>query len=382
MRNLLCMLALLPIAAGCFGERCDDGETFSTDAQRCVDKATLAPDYDAAINDAQSPDGGTADSSAQPSEDTGPQCDGVVDSCGVCDGPGSFWLYRDQDTDGLGDPDLRIEACEPTDGYVDNADDEYPECARPSGTVDCFAGQNSCDPASTNGRRRCVEDPAFPGCFDWTAVDGCSADGPLCMGDGSCAACEDDTHCTAFSQTPRCGDMGACVECSVPNEPTDCQPEEMCAYVGRCIRGAAGTSKRCTDLSMRSLLLDITETLGCQDNRQCSPGDACIVLPESSSELPEGTCLPLQAEAGETCPRGFKVPQNRLDVHGEQQAVCVPSVATCEETARAGDPCTQDDPLCVEIAGGGRFWTVPCQVDDDCPLASTCDSFGTGRCEL
>ncbi len=50
-------------------------------------------------------------------------CTGIIDICGVCDGPGELNWYLDADDDGLGDPDNVIASCEQPDGYVsDNSD--------------------------------------------------------------------------------------------------------------------------------------------------------------------------------------------------------------------------------------------------------------------
>ncbi len=50
-------------------------------------------------------------------------CYGVIDECGVCNGPGMMTWYADLDNDGLGDPDNNIQACTQPMGYVDNIGD-------------------------------------------------------------------------------------------------------------------------------------------------------------------------------------------------------------------------------------------------------------------
>lgn len=47
-------------------------------------------------------------------------CFGVIDVCGVCDGPGELIWYLDQDNDGLGDPSITTMDCTQPDGYVAN----------------------------------------------------------------------------------------------------------------------------------------------------------------------------------------------------------------------------------------------------------------------
>ena len=50
-------------------------------------------------------------------------CYGILDVCGVCDGPGELIWYLDADNDGLGDANNSITDCEQPDGYVDNNSD-------------------------------------------------------------------------------------------------------------------------------------------------------------------------------------------------------------------------------------------------------------------
>lgn len=52
-------------------------------------------------------------------------CDGIIDECDVCNGPGKYTYYLDADNDGLGNPASFVQACKfPPNGYVtNNADD-------------------------------------------------------------------------------------------------------------------------------------------------------------------------------------------------------------------------------------------------------------------
>ena len=50
-------------------------------------------------------------------------CYGIIDACGVCDGPGELTWYFDSDNDGLGDINVSISDCEQPPGYVSNSDD-------------------------------------------------------------------------------------------------------------------------------------------------------------------------------------------------------------------------------------------------------------------
>ncbi len=50
-------------------------------------------------------------------------CFGIIDECGVCDGPGATTWYIDADNDGLGDPNTSVTDCNQPSGYVeDNSD--------------------------------------------------------------------------------------------------------------------------------------------------------------------------------------------------------------------------------------------------------------------
>lgn len=380
--RLILAAAALGLLSGCLGEWCDDGETFSKEAQRCVPKSTLEDDLASASSDASAPDVPEADASMP---DSAPDdCQGVVDQCGICEGPGATTYYKDEDGDGKGDPSNPVDACSPQPGYVLNPDDEWPSCARPWASTDCKAGQRRCAGDTSSSRQVCVADPGWPGCFDWEDEEQCGEEAPLCIGEGACSICDDDRQCTHFPDAPHCGASGSCVECGVATEAQDCGVDNMCADVGRCLVGRAGSAKTCTDTTMRELVLGPTETLGCQDDRQCAPGLVCARLGSSTSQLPEGTCLPLQGSEGQSCARGFQGGL-RTDVRGAERSVCFPRSASCDEAARYGQNCNSDSPLCVTPEGGGdRIWTIECTTANDCfgDGDTVCDVLGSGLCLL
>lgn len=48
-------------------------------------------------------------------------CFGIIDECGVCDGPGKTTFYADIDKDGKGDFNTAVTSCEQPNGYVTNS---------------------------------------------------------------------------------------------------------------------------------------------------------------------------------------------------------------------------------------------------------------------
>ena len=61
-------------------------------------------------------------------DDDFPECAANFrDACGVCDGPGPRPYYSDVDGDGLGDPENGVVACARPATYVDNDDDLEPQ---------------------------------------------------------------------------------------------------------------------------------------------------------------------------------------------------------------------------------------------------------------
>ena len=77
-------------------------------------------------------------------------CDGDIDEDDATDA--STW-YADADTDGFGDPATSTEACDPPEGYVDNADDCDDEAIEvsPDATEVCDGIDNDCDGDTDEG---------------------------------------------------------------------------------------------------------------------------------------------------------------------------------------------------------------------------------------
>ncbi len=88
-------------------------------------------DPDLAVEACTQPDGFVSDSS----DVDGVCADDEADVCGVCGGPGQMTYFADLDADGLGDPTLEVAACEAPDGFVGNADDLDPLCATNDGDI-------------------------------------------------------------------------------------------------------------------------------------------------------------------------------------------------------------------------------------------------------
>ena len=68
-------------------------------------------------------------------DDQAPNCAGVEDECGVCDGPGPQTWYADVDGDGRGDDRVTLVSCDAPVGFVGVGGDPLPECA--SDHLDC-----------------------------------------------------------------------------------------------------------------------------------------------------------------------------------------------------------------------------------------------------
>ena len=73
---------------------------------------------DVSFDSCEAPEGYVANA-----DDDNDICPGIIDICGVCDGPGELTWYEDADGDGLGNPNISQIACEQPEGYVaDNTD--------------------------------------------------------------------------------------------------------------------------------------------------------------------------------------------------------------------------------------------------------------------
>lgn len=99
-------------------------------------------------------------------------CYGTIDECGICNGLGLQTYYEDADDDGLGNPSVSVEACEPPVGYVDNSDDNCD-----NGLI----GWDKVEPLfSENGCTGCHNGPGGSGGLDLTSYNGISQGGNLC----------------------------------------------------------------------------------------------------------------------------------------------------------------------------------------------------------
>ncbi len=72
-------------------------------------------------------------------------CFGILDECGVCDGPGELIWYLDADSDGLGDENNSVSACEQPDGYVSNMDDRCDNGAIGWEEIESLFSDNGCN---------------------------------------------------------------------------------------------------------------------------------------------------------------------------------------------------------------------------------------------
>jgi len=129
--NMVCNVVVNPI--DCNDPAACNFDAASTTNTGCVYPTPWYADTDGdglgdpnnSIEDCDQPDGFVADN-------TDP-CDGTLDACGICNGPGPATWYADNDGDGLGDPLVTQLACTQPAGFVSNSDDTDDSC---SGTFD------------------------------------------------------------------------------------------------------------------------------------------------------------------------------------------------------------------------------------------------------
>ncbi len=99
-------------------------------------------------------------------------CYGAIDVCGICNGSGLQIYYEDADSDGLGNPNVTVEACDLPIGYVDNGDDNCD-----NGLI----GWDTVGPLfSDNGCTGCHNGPQGLGGLDLTTYTGIIDGGSLC----------------------------------------------------------------------------------------------------------------------------------------------------------------------------------------------------------
>ncbi|MCB9524222.1 MAG: hypothetical protein H6702_12760 [Myxococcales bacterium] len=118
------------------------------------------------------------------------------DACGVCAGPGEARFWLDADGDGLGDPAVPADACDPIDGFVANDQDPEPDCA--TNDTDACGACGGPGPVTlyADGDGDGLGDPAEP-------VDVCGEDR-----DGLVDNADDAEPACATNDTDDCGDCG------------------------------------------------------------------------------------------------------------------------------------------------------------------------------
>jgi len=78
-------------------------------------------------------------------------CYGVIDECGICDGPGEQTWYLDADEDGLGDANNSMDDCNQPIGYVANNSDLCDNGAFGWGDISPLFADNGCNGCHDGG---------------------------------------------------------------------------------------------------------------------------------------------------------------------------------------------------------------------------------------
>jgi hypothetical protein len=141
--------------------------------------------------------------------DTYPACDGELDACGVCDGPGASTWYADVDGDGVGDERSSVLACEAPDGFVAEFGDILVECE--TDELDC-AGV--CGGSAENDECGVCEGPGAATWYVDTDGDGIGVD------EGAVSQCDRPEGAVDISgdPEPECAtnDTDTCGLCAGP----------------------------------------------------------------------------------------------------------------------------------------------------------------------
>lgn len=361
MRILFMAAAFSCLAACTFYEECPAGQAVHKGEQKCrplrcgagkvVDPAS--PHRCAAADDADS---------GIPQEDGGEENDA---SDAPCSEP-QRW-FADTDGDGLGDPNQAIEACTQPDGYVENSDDFYPHCARDLPPANCEPGTSACSVTTAGGRETCTEDPAFPGCTDWTSESSCETTAPVCSGAGVCGGCVQDSECSHLSGV--CDFTGACVECTPATEDTACPDTDLTDDVKA--PACDPISKTCSGRPRQSL----SGCEICASDSECIVGHRCVTTSFGDVES-KSYCLQI-APAG-LCPN--RVPSKRIaeSVLGVVDTYCFPntSITTCEAVLDFKLACDADAQCgAAGLADAQCFanaCTYPCDSHRDCSGSNNC----------
>lgn len=365
MRILFVAAAILCVSACTFYEECPAGQAVHKGEQKCRPLRCGAGQAVVPASPHRCSDIDIDVDSGRPQEDGGSENDA---GDAACTEPQQW--FADTDGDGLGDPNQVIEDCIQPDGYVENFDDHYPHCGRDVPPADCEPGAIACSVATAGGRDTCIEDPAFPGCMDWTPDAACEATAPVCSGAGACGGCLLDKHCSHLSRV--CGETGACVECTPDTEFGQCP--DVDPSPGDQGPACDPVAKTCTGKPRGT----VSGCGACLSDSECEAGSRCVSTMFEASR--HGSyCLQIAPTDG--CPRGAPSRKTAVSTLGVEGDYCFPRevLTTCEAVLDFGDVCTSDgdcgargisDGLCLGPVGA-KTCTYACSGERDC-TGSTC----------